>query len=296
MIQKFEVHIAQHVLDEVTVKLQHTRWPDEITNSGWQYGADLAYMKELTDYWINRFDWRKTEQAINSYDNFTAHISGYDIHFMYCKGNGPSSIPLLITHGWPYSFLEMFKIIPLLTGNHEISFDLIIPSMLGYGFSQKITHPGCNVSFMADLWVQIMKELGYERFGVQGGDFGAGVSTAIAMKYPENLIGMHLNYIPGNYEPVLSEDEKFSDPENEFLEADEEWYHKEGGYSLQQRTKPLTLAYSLNDSPVGLCAWIIEKMYGWAECNGDIERVFTKDELLSNVMLYWVTETIHSSI
>lgn len=148
---------------------------------------------------------------------------------------------------------------------------------------------------MADLWVKLMKELGYERFAVQGGDFGAGVSAALAYKYPKNVIGIHLNYIPGNFFPDMK-NEVFSEEEKEYLKSEEEWYFREGGYSLQQKTKPITLAYGLNDSPIGLCAWIVEKMHGWADCKGNAENVFSKDALLSNVTLYWLTETLHSSI
>lgn len=296
MIKKIEIQLAQSHLDILKSKLKLTRWPDEIEGSGWTYGASLSYMQELAEYWINYFDWRKTEREINQYGNFIAQIDGYKIHFLHIKGKGEKSIPLIITHGWPSSFLEMLKLIPLLTGDEKMSFDLVIPSMLGYGFSQKITRPGCNVSFMADLWHKLMTELGYDKYGVQGGDFGAGVSTAISMKYPEHVTGMHLNYIPGNYVPVLEDKEEFTKEENDYLDSEEEWYSREGGYSLEQNTKPLTLAYGLNDSPMGLCAWIIEKMYGWSEPKGYIGYVFTKDELLSNVTLYWVTETIHSSI
>ena len=295
MIKKIKIEIDQPFLDDLKSKLKLTRWPDEIENSGWTYGASLSYMKELTDYWVNYFDWRKTESEVNKYGNFIAQIDGYNIHFLHIKGKGEKSVPIILTHGWPSSFLEMLKIIPLLTENENFSFDLVIPSMMGYGFSQKITQPGCNVTFMAELWHKLMTELGYEKYGVHGGDFGAGVSTALAMKYPENVIGLHINYIPGNYVPVLEENEEFTKEENDYLDAEEEWYSREGGYSLEQNTKPLTLAYSLNDSPVGLCAWIVEKMYGWAECNGYIGSVFSKDELLSNVSLYWITETIHSS-
>ena len=296
MIKKIKIEIDQPFLDDLKAKLKLTRWPDEIENSGWTYGASLSYMKELTDYWVNYFDWRKTESEINKYGNFIAQIDGYNIHFLHIKGKGEKSVPIILTHGWPSSFLEMLKIIPLLTENENTSFDLVIPSMMGYGFSQKITQPGCNVTFMAELWHKLMTELGYEKYGVHGGDFGAGVSTALAMKYPENVTGLHINYIPGNYVPVLEENEEFTKEENDYLDAEEEWYSREGGYSLEQNTKPLTLAYSLNDSPVGLCAWIVEKMYGWAECNGYIGSVFSKDELLSNVTLYWITETIHSSV
>jgi len=296
MIKKIEIQIGQSFLDDLKVKLKMTRWPDEIEYSGWTYGASLAYMKDLADYWATSFDWRKTETEINRYGNFIATIDGYRIHFLHIRGKGEKSIPLIITHGWPSSFLEMMKLIPLLTENEGQTFDLVIPSMMGYGFSQRVTQPGCDVSFMAELWHKLMTELGYEKYGVQGGDFGAGVSTAIAMKYPEHVIGIHLNYIPGNYVPVLEENDSFTEEENAYLDSEEEWYMKEGGYSLQQNTKPLTLAYGLNDSPMGLCAWIVEKMFGWAECQGYIGNVFSKDDLLSNVTLYWVTETIHSSV
>jgi pimeloyl-ACP methyl ester carboxylesterase len=296
MIKKIEIQIGQSFLDDLKVKLKMTRWPDEIEYSGWTYGSSLAYMKDLADYWANSFDWRKTETEINRYGNFIATIDGYRIHFLHIRGKGEKSIPLIITHGWPSSFLEMMKLIPLLTENEGQTFDLVIPSMMGYGFSQRVTQPGCDVSFMAELWHKLMTELGYEKYGVQGGDFGAGVSTAIAMKYPEHVIGIHLNYIPGNYVPLLEENDSFTEEENAYLDSEEEWYMKEGGYSLQQNTKPLTLAYGLNDSPMGLCAWIVEKMFGWAECQGYIGNVFSKDDLLSNVTLYWVTETIHSSV
>lgn len=295
MIKKIKIEIAQPFLDDLKLRLKLTRWPDEIEGSGWTFGAGLTYMKELTDYWTNYFNWRKTEDDINRYSNFIAQIDGYKIHFLHIKGKGEKATPVIITHGWPSSFLEMLKIIPLLTENNDLTFDLVIPSMMGYGFSQKVNQPGCNVSFMADLWHKLMTELGYDKYGVQGGDFGAGVSTAICMKYPEHITGMHLNYIPGNYVPLMEENEEFTDEENEYLDSEEEWYTREGGYSLEQNTKPLTLAYGLNDSPAGLCAWIVEKMHGWTQNNGYIGNVFTKDELLSNVTLYWVTETIHSS-
>jgi pimeloyl-ACP methyl ester carboxylesterase len=166
-----------------------------------------------------------------------------------------------------------------------MSFDLVIPSMLGYGFSQKVTQTGCNVSFMADLWHKLMTELGYEKYGVHGGDFGAGVSTAITMNFPEHVTGLHLNYIPGNYVPVLEEKEEFTKEENEYLDSEEGWYSRESGYSLEQNTKPLTLAYGLNDSPMGLCAWIVEKMYGWSQCFGYVGNVFSKNEIKCNALL-----------
>lgn len=292
----FTVNIPQTVLDDLKTRIRNTRWPDAMDGSGWTFGASLNYMKELAVYWSEKFDWRKTEHAINSYPNFIAEIDGYKIHFLHIKGKGKKAFPLIITHGWPGSFLEMMKLIPLLTENKDFSFDLVIPSMMGYGFSQKITTPGNHVVFMADLWLKLMRQLGYDKFGAQGGDFGAGVSTALAMRYPSHVAGLHLNYIPGNYYPYLPEGEQWTPEETQFDKDDEDWYLREGAYSHQHKTKPLTLAYGLHDSPIGMAAWIVEKLYGWADCKSNIENVFTKDELLSHVTLYWVTETLHSSI
>lgn len=296
MIRSFSVHIPQSVLDELRSRIRNTRWPDEIAGSGWKFGAGLSYMKELADYWVQKFDWRKVEDEINAYPNFIAEVEGNKIHFLQIRGKGRKSFPLIITHGWPGSFLEMMKLIPLLTNNSEFSFDLVIPSMLGYGFSQKITEPGCNTRKMADLWLKLMLELGYERFGAQGGDFGAGVSTILGLRHPNEVAGIHLNYIPGSYRPFLEPGKSLTEEEIQFERSIEEWDQKEGGYWHQQATKPLSLAYGLNDSPTGLCAWLVEKYYGWADCRGHIENVFSKDELLAQVTLYWVTETIHSSI
>ena len=296
MITEFKCEIPQPAVDDLKLRINQTRWTDEIKGSSWQYGANLSYIKELADYWLNKFDWRKVENKINQYPNYIAEIDGAKIHFLHIKGKGKISVPLIITHGWPGSFLEMIKLIPLLTTDPEFSFDLIIPSIPGFGFSQIINTPGCNLWFIGDLWSKLIKELGYEKVLAQGGDFGAGISTALALKHPENMLGLHLNYIPGSYFPFLPEDETLTEEEILSLKKAEDWYTTEGAYSHQHRTKPLTLGSALNDSPVGLCAWIVEKFYGWSDCNGNIENVFTKDELLSNVSLYWFTETIHSSI
>lgn len=296
MIRPFKVNIEQEKLKDLRNRLKKTRWPDEIKDSNWDYGISLKFMKELHQYWLNGYNWRKTESEINAHENFIADIDVHQVHFLHIRGKGPKSIPIIITHGWPGSFLEIIKLIPLLTQNDECSFDVVIPSMLGYGFSSRMEEPGCNVGLMADIWTELMHQLGYEKFAVQGGDFGAGVAASIAFKYPDRIVGMHLNYIPGNYNPVLMDHEIFTEKEKEYLRNEEEWYFREGGYSLQQKTKPLTLAYGLNDSPMGLCAWIAEKMCSWADHQGSPEKVFTKEEILSNVTLYWLTETIHSSI
>ncbi|MCX2486734.1 epoxide hydrolase family protein [Pedobacter sp. MR2016-24] len=295
-IKPFTVNILQSILDDLKLRLALTRWPDELSGSAWKYGADLAYMKKLTQYWQHSFDWRKVEREINAYPNFMADIDGHQIHFMHIKGKGKRSVPLIITHGWPGSFLEMMKLIPLLTENADFSFDLVIPSIPGFGFSGKPNEAGCNSAFVADLWHQLMTALGYNRYGAQGGDIGSGISTWLSLKYPSHLIGLHLNYISGSYKPYLKEGEQLTEEVIAFQQTGAEWSAREGAYAHLHATKPLTAAYGLNDSPVGLCAWIIEKFNSWSDNGGDIENVFTKDELLANVTLYWITQTIHSSM
>ena len=203
MITEFKCQISQSAIDDLKFRISQTRWTDEIKGSGWQYGADLSYVKELADYWVDKFDWRKVENEINQYPNYIAEIDGVKIHFLHIKGKGKICVPLIITHGWPGSFLEMTKLIPLLTTNPEFSFDLIIPSVIGFGFSQKINISGCNLWFIADLWAKLITELGYKKVLAQGGDFGAGISTALALRHPDKEFGLHLNYIHISYFPFF---------------------------------------------------------------------------------------------
>lgn len=296
MIKPFSANISEEILDDLKNRIKNTRWPDEISNSNWIYGTNLSFMKELSNYWLYEFNWRKVEAKINSFPNFIATIDGYDIHFIHGKGKGKKNIPLIITHGWPGSFIEMLKLIPILTDDDEISFDLVIPSIIGFGYSGKSQVEGCNSEFVAHLWHKLMMELGYERYGAQGGDIGSGISSWLALKYPLNLIGLHLNYISGSYAPFLKDGEQLTDEVVAFHKDALEWASKEAAYSHIQSTKPITLAFGLYDSPIGLCAWIIEKFNSWSDNNGEIYSVFTKDELLANITLYWITQTIHSSI
>jgi len=291
MIEPFEVHVAQSELDDLNERIRKVRWPDEIENSGWKYGTSLSYIKELAAYWKNEFDWRTVEKQINSVPNFIATIDDHKIHFLHIKSKNKDAIPIIITHGWPGSFLEMFKIIPYLTP----SFHIVIPSIIGFGFSEKPIKNGSDYSFNATLWHKLMMKLGYHKYALQGGDIGAGISMRIAQKYPKNIIGLHLNYISDSYEPYLEEDNSTTTELPDFRKHIKEWNTLEGAYSGIQSTKPLSLAYGLNDSPMGLCAWIIEKFNAWSDNSGHIENCFTKQELLANVTLYWLTETIHSS-
>jgi pimeloyl-ACP methyl ester carboxylesterase len=302
-IRPFRVQVSEAALDDLRQRLARTRWPDTIRGSGWDYGADLASMQELAEHWRARFDWRAQEEAINALPQFRATVQGFGIHFIHARGRGPAPLPLIITHGWPGSFVEMMKILPLLAdpaahgADPADAFDVVVPSLPGYGFSDRPADPGMSPVRITGLWARLMEGLGYRRFGAQGGDWGAHISTRLALAVPERVAGLHLNYIPGSYLPFLGPGARpLSEVELGFLEEKDLWGQEEGGYGHVQGTHPQTLAYGLNDSPAGLLAWIVEKFRAWGDCDGKVERRFGKDELLTNVTIYWATETIHSSI
>jgi pimeloyl-ACP methyl ester carboxylesterase len=301
-VQPFTITVPDAVLDDLRRRLAATRWPGEIPESDWDYGSNLGYVQELVAYWRTRFDWRAQEQRLNAFQHYKATVDGLGIHFIHEKGKGPNPMPLVITHGWPGSFFEMYKIIPLLTdpgghgGDPAEAFDVVVPSMPGYGFSDHPKQRGMHVLRVADLWARLMAEgLGYQRFGAQGGDWGASVTNYLGFAYPQHLIGIHTTSMT-RPTPYLGPGSRvLSAAEQAFMNQREAWLQAEGGYSHIQSTKPQTLSYGLNDSPVGLAAWIVEKYRTWSDCNGDVERRFTKDELLTTITLYWVTQTINSS-
>jgi len=301
-IEPFRVALPQATLDDLRQRLSQTRWPDEVRDAGWEYGANLEYMHELIAYWRDRFDWRAQERAINAFAHFRTEIDGLGIHFIHERGRGPDPIPLIITHGWPSSFTEMLKIVPLLTdpGRHRAdpkdSFDVVVPSVPGFGFSERPRERGMTRSRVAAMWVRLMAELGYERFAAHANDIGAVISAFIGLDHPDRLIGIHTMMPSFPRPPLDPADPPLSNAEREFLELQRRWDQEEGGYDHIQATRPQTLAYGLHDSPAGLAAWIIEKWRAWTDPHGDVERYFTKDELLTNVTLYWVTETAHSSL
>lgn len=300
--EQFAIRISDAVLADLARRLDATRWPDELENVGWEYGSNLVYMRSLAEYWRHSYDWRREEAALNHLPQFRLAIDGFHIHFVHVRGKGPAPLPLIVTHGWPGSFVEMLKLIPLLTdpaahgGSPEDAFDVIVPSLPGYGFSDRPRERGMDPKKIATLWARLMEELGYQRFGVQGGDWGSIVSIALGLDHAARMIGIHLNYIAGRFllggtMNVQPDDEIAS----AYLGQLRGWWDAEGGYSHEQTTKPQTLAYGLNDSPVGLAAWIIEKFRTWSDCAGDVESVFTRDQLLTNIMIYWVTQTAPSS-
>ena len=301
-VQAFKVQVPDATLEDLQARLGRTRWPGELPGSGWDYGSNLAYTQELVEYWRTRFDWRAQEEAINAFAHFRARVDGLGIHFIHERGKGPNPLPLIITHGWPSSFVEMLKLIPLLTdpashgGDPADSFDVVVPSMPGYGFSDRTTERGFNLVRVSELLARLMTDgLGYRRFGAQGGDWGAGVTTHLGFAYREQLMGIHVTSVLSLRPHLGPGAPELSDEEREFTQRLERWQQDEGGYGDIQSTKPQTLSYGLNDSPAGLAAWIVEKFRTWSDCDGDVEQRFTKDELLTNITVYWVTQTINSS-
>lgn len=300
-VQPFKVEIPQHTLDDLQERLVSTRWTDSVEGADWDYGANLAYIRELVAYWRNHFDWRAQEATLNQFSHFRADVDGFGIHFIYERGKGPHPLPIILTHGWPSTFTEMLKIIPMLTdparygGDPNDSFDVIVPSLPGYGFSDRPHQRGMNPEAIAAIWYRLMTQvLGYRRFAAHAGDMGRSVTQSLANCYPDSLYGIHLTDI--GRPPFDKNMPGLSAAERQFFADGEKWGMTEGAYGMIQSTKPQSLAYGLNDSPAGLAAWIVEKFRAWSDCDGDVERRFTKDELLTNIMIYWVTETINSSM
>jgi pimeloyl-ACP methyl ester carboxylesterase len=277
--EPFSIAIEEGVLSDLRERIHRTRWPAPSAEPPWVQGTDLGYLRDLLAYWADGFDWREQERRLNEVDHFLADVDGVRIHYAHVRRDG---LPLILTHGWPSTFVEHFQLVPYLG-----AFDLVIPSLPGYGFSER---PARNTTrHTARLWHRLMAGLGYERYGAQGGDFGASVTTHMALEDPDRLVGIHLHHIddrpPAGGPPP-------TDAEQEYAAAVEAWDAVERGYSSIQSTKPQTVAYALNDSPAGLAAWLVEKWRSWSDDLDAIDR----DVLLANLTLFWVTDTIGSSM
>jgi microsomal epoxide hydrolase len=303
-VRPFQVAVGDDVLEDLAARLGRVRWPDEAPGSAgtWGYGTDLGYLQELVAYWRDGYDWRAQEKAINEFPQFMAEVGDIDVHFLHVEGNGPDPMPLLLCHGWPGSFWEFSRIIPLLTdpgrfgGDPSDAFTVVAPSLPGYGFSFRPGQRRCNIEEMAQVLGELMASvLGYRRFGVQGGDWGAGVVSRIAHQRPAEVAGLHLNLLFTRPAPNADPAAPVSDEERVAWAEIDRWVKEETGYHWIQGTRPQTLAYALTDSPVGLAGWITEKFRAWSDCGGDVERSFSRDFLLTNIMIYWVTGAIGSS-
>jgi len=297
MITPFEIKISKETLKDIYTKVDKYPWHEMPDDGGWNYGTNFDYMKEISKYWIDKFDWRKTEEKINKFQNFKSNIDGIDIHFIQEKGSGSNPKPLLLSHGWPGSIVEFLHIIDQLAhpekfgGKEEDAFDVIVPSLPGFGFSGRPPKP-IGPRKMANIFNSLMTEvLGYKKYLAQGGDFGGTIATWLGYDFPKTCTAIHINILI-----VRHPDGPQTKEEKKWEESFESKQLMENGYRIQQATKPQTLSYAMIDSPVGVAAWIIEKMCGWSDIkNNDIESVYSKDTLLSNIMVYLVTKTFNTA-
>ncbi|WP_119079826.1 epoxide hydrolase family protein [Chitinophaga alhagiae] len=286
-VTPFKIDVPQQMLEDLQQRLQRTRWADAPENAGWNYGTNPDYLKELVQYWATGYDWRKHEAALNQFPQFKAGIDGINIHFLHIRGTGQKPHPLLLVHGWPDSFYRYYKVIPMLT-----EYDLVIPSIPGFGFSD---HVACDHDRTAGIFAKLMTDvLGYDTYYVAGGDLGTGIAKSMANIYPGAVKAIHLTDV--GYGTGQEDWSQMSAPEQEFGQFLQHWWYTEGAYNMMHSTKPQTVAFGLNDSPAGLASWILEKFNAWTDNGGNIESAVTKDELITNIMIYWVTETINSSM
>lgn len=295
----FKVEVPETDLDDLRSRLRNTRWPEAETpkddSNDWSQGTPLAYMRELTQTWANDYDWRALEQRINTYEQFLAEVDGLSIHCLHVRSSRADATPLVMTHGWPGSIVELLKVIEPLTEPPagEPAFHLVLPSLPGYGFSGKPKETGWGLERIAKAWASIMADLGYDDYLAQGGDWGSGVTTCIGIFDPGHCLGIHTN-MP-NARPDLSDPASFTDAEKRALEAAAYYRDWDSGYSKQQSTRPQTVGYGLVDSPAGQAAWIVEKFHRWMDCNGDPESIVSRTELLDNISMYWLTASGASS-
>ncbi|RIQ20826.1 epoxide hydrolase family protein [Jiangella rhizosphaerae] len=288
-------------LDDLRARLRATRWPDAPEDAGWSLGTDLGYLRELVAYWADGFDWPAQEAALNRLPRFRATVGGPGIHYVHARAADKAGpvLPLVLTHGWPDSFWRYTKVIPLLTdpGAHGAdpadAFDVVVPDMPGYGYSDRPGRPLDSIA-VAGLWARLMSGLGYERFGAAGGDIGSHVSRYLALDHPERVVAVHR--MDAGVPVFTGDPAELTPEEREWIQQAAGWGATEGAYAAMHRTKPQTAAAGLNDSPAGLAAWIVEKLRAWSDCDGDVERRFSKDEILTNLTIYWLTGTIGSSM
>jgi epoxide hydrolase len=291
-ITAFRIDIPDADLDDLRLRLRRTRWPDPETVDDWSQGIPLAYTRQLCEYWLEQYDWRACEASLNRFPQFRTSLDGLDIHFLHVRSPEENALPLVMTHGWPGSIVEFRKVIEPLTdpvahgGDAADAFHLVCPSLPGFGFSGKPARTGWGIEHTADAWDQLMTRLGYARYGAQGGDWGAGVTAGIGIRHADHVVGIHLNMLTVPPDPATMND--LTESEQAALASVKRYWDTDSGYSKEQSTRPQTVGYGLVDSPAGLCAWIVEKFWSWTDCGGDPASALSRDEMLDNVMLYWL--------
>jgi len=299
----FTLFVSEAQIEDLRARLTRTRFPDQAPGEPWAFGTDLAYMRELVGYWSDRFDWRAEEARLNALPQYKAALHGIDIHFLHVPGTGPKSLPLLLSHGWPGSVFEFLDLIPQLAdparfgGDPEDAFTVVAPSLPGYGLSFSPGQKRFSAEEIAACFADLMTGvLGYDRFGAQGGDWGAFVTSRLGYAYAERLVGIHLNLLPLRRDTRIAAEVKGpTSEESRYFGELAHWLKEETGYQWIQGTRPQTLAYALTDSPAGLAAWIVEKFRAWSDCGGDLEAAIPRDRLLANIGFYWFTGAIGSS-
>ncbi|HXW38860.1 MAG TPA: epoxide hydrolase [Acidimicrobiales bacterium] len=298
-IVPFAIHVDDAVLDDLLTRLSHARWPEAEPVDDWSQGVPLDYLERLCRHWSDGYDWRTREERLNRLPQFRTDLEGLGIHFIHVRSPVEGALPLILTHGWPGSVVEFLEVIGPLTdpvthgGDPADAFHVVCPSLPGYGFSDKPTDTGWGVEHIARVWAQLMDRLGYERYGAQGGDWGSSVTAALANEDPDHVAGIHLNMV--TVLPGPEDLTELTEAEKSALESMQHYQRWDSGYSTQQSTRPQTLGYALVDSPVGQCAWILEKFWSWSDTGGDPVGVLGADRILDNVMLYWLPATGASS-
>jgi pimeloyl-ACP methyl ester carboxylesterase len=298
--ERLSLSVPEEQLDDLRARLRATRWPDAIPESTWDYGTDLSYLQDLCAYWADGFDWRRAEARLNAWDHFVTVVDGERLHYLHAPSPHPGALPLLLTHGWPGSVAEFLGVLGPLTdppaygGAATDAFTVVAPSIPGYGWSGPTRQRGWDIRRVARALATLMAELGHERYGAQGGDWGAIATAHLGALDAEHLIGLHLNMANAS-RPRGFDDESLTADEQRDLAEMRDFRRQETGYQAIQGTKPQTLAYALNDSPAGLAGWVVEKFRAWSDCGGDVESAIARDDLLTNLTVYWVTGTAGSS-
>ncbi|GAA1948806.1 epoxide hydrolase [Nocardioides panacihumi] len=301
-VHDFTVDVPAAVVDDLRQRLRLTRWPDQIPGSGWSRGTDADYLRDVVDHWATDYDWPAAQNRLNAFRHLLVDVGdpeGAVVHVVHEKGEIDGALPVALLHGWPSSFVQMLPLLPLLThpsrhgADAEDAFDVVALSLPGYGFSSRPTAPGWDLRRIAEAVLEVMTALGYDTFAARGSDLGAGVLQQLALGHPDRLRALHLSGTNPYLGPIPAD---LTDDEREFVAQAQDWNVREMAYAMEQSTKPQTLAFALNDSPAGLAAWILEKFNAWSDCRGDLESVYSRDDLLTNLTLYWVTETIGSSM
>ena len=298
-LRNFRVEVGEEQLVHLRDRLRATRWPDRETVEDWSQGVPLAYVEELCRYWAEEYDWRRAEAGLNAFPQVVTEINGLDIHAIHARSPEPDALPVIITHGWPGSVVEFLKVMGPLSdpvahgGDAADAFHVVCPSLPGYGFSGKPTSTGWGVGRIASAWSELMARLGYARYGAQGGDWGSAVTTALGHQDPDHLAGIHLNMPVVPFGSIDMAD--MTPGERAAMDSLADYRRQESGYAKQQSTRPQTLGYGLVDSPVAQCAWIVEKFAAWTDGDGHPEHALTRDEILDNIMLYWLTGSGASS-